>query len=161
MVPFSHKKLCKEYPMKVDKDTLITTIYVIIDTLCKEVLTAPPQKQKLTDAEIVTITICSALFFNSNHDRALVWLRATGYFPQMLSLSRFNRRIHRLKEFIEFCFESLSELFLTQNLYIEDSMPLPVCKRARASRNKKVRGRQYYGYCAAKREKFFGFRLLE
>ena len=34
-----------------------------------------------------------------------------------------------------------------------------VCKRARASRNKKVRGREYYGYCVAKKEKFFGFRL--
>ena len=38
-------------------------------------------------------------------------------------------------------------------------MQLPVCKRARASRNKKVRGREYYGYCVAKKEKFFGFRL--
>jgi hypothetical protein len=38
-------------------------------------------------------------------------------------------------------------------------MPLPVCHRARARRNRKVRGRDYCGYCAAKKEKFFGFRL--
>lgn len=38
-------------------------------------------------------------------------------------------------------------------------MPLPVCRRAQARRNKKVRGRDYCGYCASKREKFFGFRL--
>ena len=38
-------------------------------------------------------------------------------------------------------------------------MPLPVCKSARASRNKKVKGTIYYGHCAAKKEKFFGFRL--
>ncbi len=38
-------------------------------------------------------------------------------------------------------------------------MPLPVCRRARVRRNRKVRGRDYCGYCAAKREKFFGFRL--
>lgn len=36
-------------------------------------------------------------------------------------------------------------------------MPLPVCKRARRCR--KVRGREFCGYCAAKREKFFGWRL--
>ena len=77
----------------------------------------------------------------------------------MLSLSRFNRRVHRLKDFIEYCFESIRELLLTGDLYIEDSMPLPVCKRARASRNRKVKGRDYYGYCVAKKEKFFGFRL--
>jgi len=144
---------------KTDKETLITTIYVVIDTLCQEILSVPAQKQKLSDAEIITIAICSALFFGSNHEKARVWLRVTGYFPQMLSLSRFNRRVHYLKDFIEFCFESLNELFLTGNLYIEDSMPLPVCKRARASKNKKIKGREYYGYCAAKEEKFFGFRL--
>lgn len=38
-------------------------------------------------------------------------------------------------------------------------MPLPVCRRARARRSRKVRGRDFCGYCAAKREKFFGFRL--
>lgn len=91
--------------MKADRDTIITTVYVVIDTLCKKVLSTPPQKQKLTDAEVVTIAICSALFFRGNHQAALVWLRSSGYFPQMLSLSRFNRRIHRLKDFIEFCFE--------------------------------------------------------
>ena len=73
--------------MKTDRDTLITTIYVVVETLCQKVLSSPPQKQKLTDAEIVTIAISSALFFNSNHDKALVWLHATGYFPEMLSLS--------------------------------------------------------------------------
>ena len=107
----------------------------------------------------MNIAICSALFFNSNHEKALVWLHISGYFPQVLSLSRFNRRVHRMKDFIEYCFESISEIFLSGDLYIEDSMPLPVCKRARASRNKKVRGREYCGYCVAKKEKFFGFRL--
>jgi hypothetical protein len=38
-------------------------------------------------------------------------------------------------------------------------MPVPVCKRNRAKRCRKVRGRSYYGYCAAKDEKFFGWRL--
>ena len=145
--------------MKADQDVVITTIYVVIDTICQKMLSTPPQKQKMTDAEIVTIAVCSALFFNSNHEKALVWLHISGYFPQVLSLSRFNRRVHRMKEFIEYCFESISEIFLSGDLYIEDSMPLPVCKRARASRNKKVRGREYCGYCVAKKEKFFGFRL--
>ena len=40
-----------------------------------------------------------------------------------------------------------------------DSMPLPVCRRVRARRCRKLRGRAYCGYCATKREKFFGWRL--
>ena len=38
-------------------------------------------------------------------------------------------------------------------------MPMPVCKRARAWRCRKVRGQDFCGYCPAKREKFFGWRL--
>ncbi len=55
--------------------------------------------------------------------------------------------------------EQIFQLFLFNETFIQDSMPLPLCKRARASRNKKARGREFYGYCAAKKEKFFGFRL--
>ncbi len=35
-------------------------------------------------------------------------------------------------------------------------MPLPVCRRARARRNRKLHGRDHCGYCAAKHERFFG-----
>lgn len=43
-------------------------------------------------------------------------------------------------------------------VFIIDSLPVPVCKRARVRRCRKVRGLDYCGYCAAKREKFFGWR---
>jgi len=53
----------------------------------------------------------------------------------------------------------LAEIFAYGEAFIIDSMPVPVCKRARARRCKKVRGKAYCGYCAAKKEKFFGWRL--
>jgi transposase len=56
--------------MKNNQETVITTVYVLIDTLCKRFLETPAQKQKLTDGEVITIAICSALFFNSNHEKA-------------------------------------------------------------------------------------------
>jgi len=145
--------------MKNEHETTIITIYIIIDAISEKLLISPPQKQKLSDAEVVTIAVCSALFFNSNHDKALAWLHRCGYFPTILSLSRYNRRVLRLQHFVEYCMEQIFTLFLTHQTFIEDSMPLPVCKRTRASRNKKVRGREYCGYCASKNEKFFGFRL--
>ena len=57
--------------MKIDRECVIITIYIIVATMCERLLTVPAQKQKLSDAEIITIAICSALFFNSNHDKAL------------------------------------------------------------------------------------------
>ena len=94
--------------MQKDQATMTITVYEIIATLCNNLLQAPAQKQKLTDAEVITIAVCAALFFNSNQEKALIWLQTSGYFPQMLSVSRFNRRVHRLKDFIEYCFESVS-----------------------------------------------------
>ena len=57
--------------MEPDKETIITTIYVIIDALCSKLLSIPAQKQKLTDCQVITIAICSALFFRNNHKKAL------------------------------------------------------------------------------------------
>ena len=44
-------------------------------------------------------------------------------------------------------------------IFILDSLLVPVCKRVRARRCRKVRGLDFCGYCAAKKEKFFGWRL--
>jgi hypothetical protein len=53
----------------------------------------------------------------------------------------------------------LGEVFTRGDGFIIDSLPLPVCRRVRARRCRKVRGREFCGYCATKREKFFGWRL--
>jgi IS5 family transposase len=51
------------------------------------------------------------------------------------------------------------ELAREGEVYIIDSLPAPVCKRKRAWHCRKVRGKDYCGFCAAKNEKFFGWRL--
>lgn len=55
---------------KIDQEIMITIIYVIIDTICKSLIKTPKQEQKLTDAEVITIAICSALYFQSEHKKA-------------------------------------------------------------------------------------------
>ena len=61
-------------------------------------------------------------------------------------------RLHALKDWLVGMVRLLGELFSGGLVYIIDSMPLPVCRRARARRCRKVRGAAYCGYCAAKRE---------
>ena len=60
----------------------------------------------------------------------------------------------------------LCELGITRQIwYIMDSMPLPVCGYSRAGRQHNlatgfgITHQQMYGYCAAKAEAFYGFRL--
>ena len=48
----------------------------------------------------------------------------------------------------------LGALFATGVAYVLDSLPLPVCRRVRARRCRKMRGGDDCGYCAAKRERF-------
>ncbi len=81
------------------------------------------------------------------------------YLSGHLSTSRFNRRLHALADWLSFILETLAEVFRHGEVFVLDSMPIPVCKRVRARRCRKVRGRIYCGYCAAKHEKFFGWRL--
>jgi len=40
-----------------------------------------------------------------------------------------------------------------------DTLPLPVCQRVRAERCRKVQGETYQGYCASKRDTYFGWQL--
>jgi hypothetical protein len=114
---------------------------------------------KISEAEVLTVAVVAAKYFHNNHERALWVLTQLGYLSEPLSTSRFNRRLHAVADWLPLILETLGELFAQGTFFIIDSTPLPVCGRARARRNRKVRGRDYCGYCAAKKEKFFGFRL--
>jgi hypothetical protein len=144
----------------VDED-FNTTVYVILVSICDGVIGPPKYKPKMTPAEILLVAIVAARYFNNNLERALILLKQTGYIskPRCLSVSRFNRQLHRHRDLLNFCLETLLELSRSGEAFILDSMPVPVCHRKRARRCRKVRGRLFCGYCAAKDEKFFGWRL--
>lgn len=55
--------------------------------------------------------------------------------------------------------ELLSDVCSASTIFIIDSMPIPVCRRARATRCTKVCGAQYDGTCHAKNERYFGWKL--
>ena len=141
--------------------TFITTVYVVCDTLQHSVLEPVKYKPKMSPAEVITVAIVAARHFGNNLECALLVMAETGYIPKhrALSVSRFNRQLHKQADFLAFCLQTLMELSIEGDAFIIDSIPAPVCKRVRARRCRKVRGAIYCGYCAAKKEKFFGFRL--
>ncbi len=142
-------------------DTFIITVFVVCDELCRIFLGTPKYHPKMVPAEIITVAVVAARYFNNNHELALQIMRQAGYIPKArcLSISRFNRQLHQYADCLDVCLLTLMELATQGDAFIIDSMPVPVCKRARARRCRKVRGRIYCGYCAAKKEKFFGWRL--
>ncbi len=114
---------------------------------------------QVSDVEVLTVAVLAARYFGNHHERALCVLRLTGHIQRGLSISRFNRRLHALSEVLELLVEVLLDLGREGEAFIIDSLPLPVCRRVRARRCRKVTGLAYYGYCAAKRERFYGYRL--
>ncbi len=104
---------------------------------------------------MLTVGVIAACQFQNYHERALCILRGIGYLSGPLSVSRFNRRLHALGHWLAILWEVRAETLTGGAVCIIDSMPLPVCHRARAWRCRKVRGAEYCGYCAAKKEKFY------
>lgn len=104
------------------------------------------------------MAVLAAKYFQNHHERALCLLIRLGYVSR-LSVSRFNRKLHKLHDWLFGLVTLMGEVFSQGETFIIDSLPVPVCKRVRARRCRKVRGRDFCGYCAAKDEKFFGWRL--
>ena len=139
-------------------DTYIVTTYVVIDAMLRAHGLVDDCRTSETAAEILTVGVVAAKYFQNHPERALCVMTRLGYVRQ-LSVSRFNRRLHALRDWLYSILSRIAELYSQGETFIIDSMPLPVCKRARAARCKKVRGKAFCGYCAAKKEKFFGWRL--
>ncbi len=137
----------------------IITVFVISDSVMEHLGHRSHRLAEVPDAEVITVAVVAAKYFQNHHERALTVLTQAGYLSGHLSPSRFNRRLHALADWLGFIAATLGEVFRQGEVFVLDSMPVPVCKRARARRCRKVRGRIYCGYCAAKKEKFFGWRL--
>jgi hypothetical protein len=137
----------------------IITAFVVTDTLMEGLEHRSDVRAQVPDCEIITIAVVSAKYFASNHERAVQVMRGCGYLSGSISVSRFNRRLHALAEWMVFIPSALGEVLSHGEVFVIDSLPLPVCRRVRARRCRKVRGRAFCGYCAARKEKFFGWRL--
>ena len=141
----------------------IIGIDVVIDETMQALGHTSHRLAGASDAEALTVAVVAAAFFGNHHARALAVLYATGYLSRTLSTSHFSRRVHALADWLALLLDVLGDLFARGQAaicdFVIDSMPVPMCKRARARRCRTVRGRAYCGYCPAKKEKFFGWRL--
>ncbi|MBN1202495.1 MAG: IS982 family transposase [Anaerolineae bacterium] len=138
--------------------TYIVTSYVVIDDLLSIMNHTDASRATISSAEILTVAVVAAKFFQNHHERALCLLQQTGYLPK-LSVSRFNRRLHALQDVLLIIVSVLGEMMATGQVFVIDTMPVPVCKRVRAERCRKVQGDDFLGYCASKREYYFGWQL--
>ena len=164
-------KFQDNYNMKIENmEDLILISYVMIDELYKQY--APQEvtkrknvsKVKLSDSEIITISICGELagIDSENGWYNFVKKNYRYLFPDLCCRSKFNRKRRDLLQVTELIREKLFRFFNvgSHDYYIVDSFPLEVCKfgRAHFCRSFKSDGANY-GKCPSKKETYFGFKV--
>ena len=75
-------------------------IYVLFDDLLKKIEHKEPENRNMSDAEIITTVLVSAIYFSGHHEKAISFMSSTGMIRHILSKSRFNRRLHQIRELI-------------------------------------------------------------
>jgi hypothetical protein len=83
-------------------------------------------------------------------------------FPQLLDQSQFNRRARRLEGLLEelrrFWVQELGQHF--EPTLVMDTKPVPVVGYKRSKRHSDFEGSASYGYCASRKMKYFGYKLV-
>ncbi len=140
----------------------IVEIYVIVDDLLKAIAHPEDTRRMMSDAEVITSCLTASLFFGGNQLLACNYLKEHGLIPNMLSKSRFNRRLHRLSELIYDLQQQVGMIIKNLNnsmVYLLDSFPVAICDNIRINRCKLVNSEDYRGYIASKKRYFYGVRI--
>jgi len=143
-------------------DTTIIAVFAICDDILRALSHKEDCRAQMTDAEVMTTAIIAMLYFGGNCERSRIFLKEMGYIPKMLSKSRFNRRLHRVKPMFLNLFAVLGELWKGWNenaIYSSDTFPVPVCDNYRISRCRIYHGEAYRGYVASKKQYYYGLKL--
>lgn len=149
-----------ESEMLMDEEIII--IYCLCDDFLKMSKKYVDPQEKMSDSEVMTTALVAALYFGGNFEKAISLLKEPRYIPNMLSRSRFNRRLHKIKEEFITLFDTIGLYWKninTENIYIIDSFPISVCDNCRISRAKIYRSEAYRGNIASKKRYFYGVRI--
>lgn len=123
-------------------------------------------KPKMTDCEIIALSLTSeSLGIDSeNYLWGKLMCDHSSDFPNLIDRSNFNRRRKKLYPFLELMNQTVAnEMNLDEDVYLVDSIPVPICKLAR-EKQVKICKEQFEtapdkGYSAVNKAYYFGYKL--
>ncbi|HEY7417608.1 MAG TPA: transposase [Ktedonobacteraceae bacterium] len=151
-------------------DDFIITCFCVIDELVPEItkgkrLRTRGAEPKLTDSEVITMEVVGSYLGMAQDKELFLYFQRhyTHFFPALHRLSRstFVRQAANLwavKEHL-WCWLRDEVISYDPTLSMIDSVPLPVCRFARAPWCVRFRGQASSGKDHADRHTFYGFRL--
>lgn len=148
-------------------EEFIIAVFCCVDDLLKDLCrTYPIHRTKgfapaLRDSEVITMEIV-AEYQGIDTDQGVWqyfrrhWL---GWFPNLLSRSTFVRQAANLWQYKALLQGRLaSELGASSdNIHLIDGIQIPLCCFSRAPQCQSFQGVAAYGYCAAKKQTYYGF----
>jgi len=140
----------------------IITIFCICYDYLKDINFKEDSQCKMNTAEIMTVALTATKYFSGNYERSRHFFESYGYM-KMLSKSQFNRILNKIDIAIwQGLFDIITKNFKNKNseqTYIIDTFPVPVCHNIIISRSKIYKKEEYRGYNAIKRQYFFGLKI--
>lgn len=129
-------------------------------------LPKPGPAPKFSDAEIIALSLLSeALMIDSeNYLFALLQKLRGDSFKHLIERSRYNRRRKQLNDLTEQVRQTLAnEMAAGENVFLIDSMPIEICKFARAKRLRICKDdydtAPSFGGCASQLKTYYGYKL--
>ncbi|MFM7449135.1 MAG: IS982 family transposase [Leptolyngbyaceae cyanobacterium] len=147
-------------------DEFIIAVFCCVDDLLLAITEGKPICTRgfaptLSDSEVITMEIV-AEYQGIDTDKG-IWQyfqrHWQSWFPKLTSRSSFTRQAANLWQYKEHLQRSLaSQLGAFQDdLHLVDGLPIPLCCFSRAPRCRSFQGQADYGYCAAKKQTYYGF----
>ena len=147
-------------------EDFIISVYCCVDDLYRRIVKHPLRTRgfmpKLSDAEVITMEIVGE-FMGKDQDKG-IWRYFRNhwhhYFPHLGSRANFAKQCANLWEIKRRIQDHLAWQLgaMEDTIHMVDGFPMPVCKSARASGSRCFKGEANFGYCATKKEHYYGFK---
>jgi hypothetical protein len=144
---------------------IIKTIisFTVCDDLLKSLHFQDDNQCRISSSEVMTVGLVAGLFYGGNIQTARKFLIFSNLIPKMISHSRLISRLLKIPQYVWqaafYLIRQLLGIFKQSSDYIVDSCPLPVCLPCRSWRCKIYNGKEYLGFCAAKKLCYYGLKL--
>ncbi len=153
----------------IDIVDLLTIILVLVDDwyIAKghEFMQGKPGvKPEFRDSEILTLLVAQDFIPYPGETQFVAYIRANHgrEFPKLVDQSQYNRRARQLWHLLEALRQEWVGLLgaSTDKQWWLDTKPVPVLGYTRSKRRSDFAGRAAYGYCAARKLHYFGYKLV-
>lgn len=145
-------------------EEFIISVYLMIEELYPIVVVEPLRTRgfapALSDTEIITMQIIGE-YLGLDTDKA-IWMyfknNYLDWFPQLGSYPNFCKHCANLWQVNQQIMSQLKHRYGSDNIHFMDGFPIPVCRYTRAKQHKNFKAHAGFSYCAAKQEKYYGFK---